>query len=215
MPAPGYVVPFEGKLTARKLLSDSHVNSGDDLENWSAARDTSVAENNQDAAATSDLSGVIDGWQNNPDAVLQSLGIPPYIPGMSAWSHRPATDRMATERAVTEPVVTAQGSMGRVSMAPGSIRVFTELRCTVAASILALRRIVLGCGSLEPIAGLRDAALSPLRIVHSFVRLSRATHRPGGYGDMDTAPPFAGSCASRRRHWVSRTPWNDVGGGHR
>jgi hypothetical protein len=80
----GYVVPFEGKLTARKLLSDAHVNSGDDLENWSAERDTSVAENNQDAAATSDLSGVIDGWQNNPDAVLQSLGIPPYIPGMSS-----------------------------------------------------------------------------------------------------------------------------------
>jgi hypothetical protein len=80
----GYVVPFEGKLTARKLLGDSHVNSGDDLENWSAERDTSVAENNQDAAATSDLSGVIDGWQNNPDAVLQSLGIPPYIPGMSS-----------------------------------------------------------------------------------------------------------------------------------
>ena len=27
---------------------------------------------------------MIDGWQNNPDAVLQSLGIPPYIPGMSS-----------------------------------------------------------------------------------------------------------------------------------
>jgi hypothetical protein len=80
----GYVVPFEGKLTARKLLSDSHVNSSDDLDNWSAARNSSVAENNQSAAATSDLSGVIDGWQNNPDAVLQSLGIPPYIPGMSS-----------------------------------------------------------------------------------------------------------------------------------
>src|SRR5579862_3482672 len=31
----GYVVPFEGKLTARKLLSDSHMNSADDLDNWS------------------------------------------------------------------------------------------------------------------------------------------------------------------------------------
>jgi hypothetical protein len=81
----GYVVPFEGKLTARKLLNDSpSTNSGDDLDNWSAARDTTVAENNTDAAATSDLSGVIDGWQNNPDEVLQSLGIPPYIPGMSS-----------------------------------------------------------------------------------------------------------------------------------
>lgn len=79
----GYVVPFEGKLTARKLLNDSHLTSGDDLDNWNATRDTTVAENNNDAAAASDLSGVIDGWQNNPDAVLQSLGIPPYIPGMS------------------------------------------------------------------------------------------------------------------------------------
>jgi hypothetical protein len=86
----GYVVPFEGKLTARKLLNDSASNnpglnkSGDELDNWSAARGDSVDQNNQDAAATSDLSGVIDGWQNNPDAVLQSLGIPPYIPGMSS-----------------------------------------------------------------------------------------------------------------------------------
>jgi FecR protein len=80
----GFVVPFEGKLTARKLLSDSHVNAADDLDNWSAARDNSVAENNQNAAATADLSGVIDGWQNNPDAVLQSLGIPPYYPGISS-----------------------------------------------------------------------------------------------------------------------------------
>jgi hypothetical protein len=86
----GYVVPFEGKLTARKLLNGSQTNDAgvnkpvDDLDNWSATRDTTVAENNTDAAATSDLSGVVDGWQNNPDAVLQSLGIPPYIPGMSS-----------------------------------------------------------------------------------------------------------------------------------
>jgi len=84
--AAGYVVPFEGKLTARKLLNDSpdSARPGDELDNWSATRDTTVAENNNDAAAASDLSGVIDGWQNNPDAVLQSLGIPPYIPGMSS-----------------------------------------------------------------------------------------------------------------------------------
>jgi hypothetical protein len=86
----GYVVPFEGKLTARRLLNDSQGSGvapnkpGDELDNWSSARDSAVAENNTDAAATSDLAGVIDGWQNNPDAVLQSLGIPPYIPGMSS-----------------------------------------------------------------------------------------------------------------------------------
>jgi hypothetical protein len=86
----GYVVPFEGKLTARKLLSDSHLNSADDLDKWNAARGNSVEQNNQDAAATADLSGVIDGWQNNPDAVLQSLGIPPYIPGMSSMVPPPS-----------------------------------------------------------------------------------------------------------------------------
>ncbi len=92
----GYVVPFEGKLTARKLLNDSHLNdpgsnkAGDDLQNWDEARNNSVAESNTDAAATSDLAGVIDGWQNNPDAVLQSLGIPPYIPGMSSMIPPPA-----------------------------------------------------------------------------------------------------------------------------
>ena len=92
----GYVVPFEGKLTARKLLNGSDLNdagssrAGDELENWAAARNNSVAESNTDAAATSDLAGVIDGWQNNPDAVLQSLGIPPYIPGMSSVLPPPA-----------------------------------------------------------------------------------------------------------------------------
>jgi hypothetical protein len=86
----GFVVPFEGKLTARKLLNDSQANDpalskpGDDLDHWEAARNNSVAESNTDAAATSDLSRTIDGWQNDPDAVLQSLGIPPYIPGMSS-----------------------------------------------------------------------------------------------------------------------------------
>jgi hypothetical protein len=85
--AAGYVVAFDGKLTARKLLNDASqgaARSGDDLETWSEARNNSVDQSNQQAAATSDLSGVIDGWNNNPDTVLQSLGIPPYIPGMSS-----------------------------------------------------------------------------------------------------------------------------------
>jgi hypothetical protein len=92
----GYVVPFEGKLTARKLLNSSDLNdpgsnrAGDELENWAESRNNSVAESNTNAAATSDLAGVIDGWQNNPDAVLQSLGIPPYIPGMSSMIPPPA-----------------------------------------------------------------------------------------------------------------------------
>jgi hypothetical protein len=79
----GYVVPLEGKLIARKVLGDSH--SPDDLDTWSSERDHSVADGNLEASAASDLSGVIDGWQNDPDSVLQSLGIPPYPPGMSAY----------------------------------------------------------------------------------------------------------------------------------
>jgi FecR protein len=79
----GYVVALEGKLTARKLLGDSH--SPDNLDNWNSERDHSVADGNLEASAASDLSGVIDGWQNDPDAVLQSLGIPPYPQGMSSY----------------------------------------------------------------------------------------------------------------------------------
>ncbi len=79
----GYVIALEGKLTARKLLGDSH--SNDDLDSWSSERDHSVADSNLEASAASDLSGVIDGWQNDPDSVLQSLGIPPYPPGMSSY----------------------------------------------------------------------------------------------------------------------------------
>jgi FecR protein len=87
----GYAVAFEGKLTARKLLGDSGLNgstlnhSGDDLDNWDSARNHAVADSNLDAAAATDLSGAIDSWQNDPDAVLQALGIPPYPPGMSSY----------------------------------------------------------------------------------------------------------------------------------
>lgn len=82
----GYVVPFDDKLVARKLLNDPAATpgAGDDLDRWAQARANTVDKNDQEAAATSDLSNVIDGWNNNPDSVLQSLGIPPYIPGMSS-----------------------------------------------------------------------------------------------------------------------------------
>ena len=79
--AAGYAVPLEGKLTARKLLGTS----SDDLDTWNAARDHSVVDGNLQASTASDLSGVIDGWQRDPDAVLESLGIPPYPPGMSSY----------------------------------------------------------------------------------------------------------------------------------
>jgi hypothetical protein len=81
----GYVVAFDGKLSARKLLEDPGLRSADDLENWDIARNNTVADSNQDAAAATDLSGAIDGWQKDPDAVLQALGIPPYPPGMSSY----------------------------------------------------------------------------------------------------------------------------------
>jgi FecR protein len=77
----GYAVPLEGKITARKLLSTS----SDDLDTWSAERDHSVTNGNLQASAASDLSGVIDGWQRDPDAVLEALGIPTYPQGMSSY----------------------------------------------------------------------------------------------------------------------------------
>jgi hypothetical protein len=81
----GYVVAFEGKLAARKLLNDSSFSDPDDLDHWDSARNHSVADSNLDAAAATDLSGAIDSWQNDPDSVLQALGIPPYPPGMSSY----------------------------------------------------------------------------------------------------------------------------------
>jgi hypothetical protein len=83
--AAGYAVALEGKLTARKLLNDSGLANPDDLDRWDGARDRSIADGNLDASAATDLSGAIDGWQNDPDAVLQSLGIQPYPPGMSSY----------------------------------------------------------------------------------------------------------------------------------
>jgi FecR protein len=82
----GYAVPFDDKLVARKLLNDPAATpgAGDDLDRWDQARSNAVDQGNLDAAATSDLSNVIDGWNKDPDSVLQSLGIPPYIPGMSS-----------------------------------------------------------------------------------------------------------------------------------
>jgi len=121
----GYVVPFEGKLTARRLLTDSSLNdpgsnkSGDELDNWSAARGNSVDQNNQDAAATSDLSGVIDGWQNNPDAVLQSLGIPPYIPGMSSMVAPPGYGSYGYGSGVYGPGLYGPGLYGSALYGPG------------------------------------------------------------------------------------------------
>lgn len=80
----GYVVALDDKLSASKLPNGSQGNASDALDNWDQARNDAVAQDNQDAAATSDLSKTIDGWQNNPDETLQALGIPPYIPGMSS-----------------------------------------------------------------------------------------------------------------------------------
>jgi hypothetical protein len=79
----GYAVALEGKLTARKLLNNS--GAGDDLDTWNSARNQSVTDNDLNAASASDLSGVIDGWQKDPDAVLQALGIAPYPQGMSSY----------------------------------------------------------------------------------------------------------------------------------
>jgi hypothetical protein len=72
----GYVLPFSGELAAQR----SYTEGRDTLEQWNEARGESVAQDNQDAANTSDLSTAINNWQNDPFAGLGGLGMSGYIP---------------------------------------------------------------------------------------------------------------------------------------
>jgi hypothetical protein len=81
----GYVLPFSVRLEARKADFDST----DTLDQWDAARNGSIAENNLQAAQTSDLGGLIDTWQNDPAAALEALGMSSYIPPPVSTSYYP------------------------------------------------------------------------------------------------------------------------------
>ena len=72
----GHLVPMSGGLSARMLDTTPR----DRLDDWDQARSDSVAQGNQEAANTQDLSSAIDNWQNDPAAALADMGMSGYIP---------------------------------------------------------------------------------------------------------------------------------------
>lgn len=72
----GHVVSLSGGLSARMLDTTPR----DRLDDWDQARNDSIAQGNQDAANTQDLSNAIDNWQSDPAAALSALGMSGYIP---------------------------------------------------------------------------------------------------------------------------------------
>ena len=72
----GHQVALTGGLNARLLDGTPR----DRLDDWDQARSNSVAQGNQEAANTQDLSSAIDNWQNDPVAALSDLGMSGYLP---------------------------------------------------------------------------------------------------------------------------------------
>jgi len=72
----GHLVALTGGLTARLLDSTPR----DRLDDWDQARSDSLAQGNEEAAKTQDLSNAIDNWQNDPAAALSAGGMSGYIP---------------------------------------------------------------------------------------------------------------------------------------
>jgi hypothetical protein len=72
----GYLVSLSGQVVIPKLANER----ADALESWNKMRNNSISEDNLAAAGTSDLSTVIDGWQDDPDALLRAIGMSGYIP---------------------------------------------------------------------------------------------------------------------------------------
>ncbi len=72
----GHVVAMSGALNARLMDSTTR----DKLDDWDQSRSDAVAQSNQEAANTQDLSAAIDNWQSDPAAALSALGMSGYIP---------------------------------------------------------------------------------------------------------------------------------------
>lgn len=75
----GYLVSFSGELVTRQFADET----GDRLDSWNRTRNNSISENNLTAVGTADLSTVVDGWQNDPDALLRALVMSTYAPPLS------------------------------------------------------------------------------------------------------------------------------------
>jgi hypothetical protein len=74
----GHVVPLSGELAPRYYVAGND----DALDRWNTARNKSISENNL-AANGADLSTVMDGWQNDPDAVIRALETSGYVPPLA------------------------------------------------------------------------------------------------------------------------------------
>jgi len=70
----GHVVPFSGKLVTRRLANET----SDALDRWNSERNNSISADNAAGAGGADLSAVMDGWQNDPDALVRGLEMSGY-----------------------------------------------------------------------------------------------------------------------------------------
>ncbi|HLG96237.1 MAG TPA: hypothetical protein VKX49_07995 [Bryobacteraceae bacterium] len=84
----GHVVALTGGLNARMMNGTAR----DKLDNWDQVRTDSLAQSNQEAANTQDLSNAIDQWQSDPAAALSALGMSGYIPPPGYIPTPPYTD---------------------------------------------------------------------------------------------------------------------------
>jgi hypothetical protein len=65
----GELAPLTGQLVTRQFANQPN----DPLDNWNTTRNDSISESNLATTTAPDLSTVVDGWENDPDAVIRSL----------------------------------------------------------------------------------------------------------------------------------------------
>lgn len=76
---PGRVAPLYGGL----LTTHSADGISDSLDSWNRDRNNSISQNNLSAAGAADLSTVVDGWDNDPDAIIRALATSGSVPTLS------------------------------------------------------------------------------------------------------------------------------------
>ena len=72
----GQLVPLSGEFVTRPFVNERD----DALEAWNKTRNNSISENDLQASSASDLSSVMDDWDNDPQALLRALmsnSVPP------------------------------------------------------------------------------------------------------------------------------------------
>ena len=74
----GQLVPLGGQLVSRQFAD----NTADALDSWNKTRNNSISEDNVTSAGVADLSTVVDGWENDPQAILRQM-LSNYTPPLS------------------------------------------------------------------------------------------------------------------------------------